>query len=155
MHDQLAVLAPVMMALTAATPIFKVCVYVCVFEWRACTSSNHVEEGGDIGTFFPSFPPVVARTRRAGLASLTPLVVHTLKLPTNPTYLPTYPPTLPTLPTYRTYPPSTRTPQGRLADTDARWDTIAGAVDDRTPAERGLLGDDPEVGMVGWWKRND
>lgn len=32
--------------------------------------------------------------------------------------------------------------QGRLADTDARWDTIAASVDDRTPAERGELGRD-------------
>jgi hypothetical protein len=45
----------------------------------------------------------------------------------------------------RRQPPPPR--QGRLADTDARWDTIAGAVDDRTPAERGLLGKDPEVRM--------
>ncbi|CAN0046707.1 unnamed protein product, partial [Phaeothamnion confervicola] len=27
--------------------------------------------------------------------------------------------------------------RGRLADTDVRWDVIAGSVDDRTPAERG------------------
>ena len=40
---------------------------------------------------------------------------------------------------------NTHTLQGRLADTDARWNTIAGAVDDRTPAERGELGEDAEV----------
>lgn len=27
--------------------------------------------------------------------------------------------------------------QGTLADVDCRWDVIAGAVDDRTPGERG------------------
>lgn len=42
-------------------------------------------------------------------------------------------------------PPSSLAPQGRLADTDARWDTIAGSVDDRTPAERGELGSDCQV----------
>ena len=38
--------------------------------------------------------------------------------------------------------------KGQLADTDVRWATIAAAVDDRTPAERGLvsrpLGDDDD-----------
>ena len=29
--------------------------------------------------------------------------------------------------------------QGRLADVDARWSVIAQSVDDRTPAERGLV----------------
>lgn len=29
--------------------------------------------------------------------------------------------------------------KGRLVDTDVRWNTIATSVDDRTPAERGLL----------------
>eukprot|EP00752_Nemacystus_decipiens_P010042 g8955.t1 len=33
--------------------------------------------------------------------------------------------------------------KGRLVDTDVRWNTIATSVDDRTPAERGLLEDDP------------
>lgn len=33
--------------------------------------------------------------------------------------------------------------KGRLVDTDVRWDTIATSVDDRTPAERGLLDADP------------
>lgn len=33
--------------------------------------------------------------------------------------------------------------KGRLVDTDVRWNTIATSVDDRTPAERGLLDDDP------------
>lgn len=33
--------------------------------------------------------------------------------------------------------------KGRLVDTDVRWDTIAGAVDDRRPAERGWLDNDP------------
>lgn len=33
--------------------------------------------------------------------------------------------------------------KGRLVDTDVRWDTIATSVDDRTPAERGLLDSDP------------
>lgn len=32
--------------------------------------------------------------------------------------------------------------KGRLVDTDVRWNTIALAVDDRTPAERGLLDHD-------------
>ncbi|CAM9803100.1 unnamed protein product, partial [Ectocarpus fasciculatus] len=35
--------------------------------------------------------------------------------------------------------------KGRLVDTDVRWDTIATSVDDRTPAERGLLDADPEA----------
>lgn len=29
--------------------------------------------------------------------------------------------------------------KGRLVDTEVRWDTIASAVDDRRPAELGLL----------------
>lgn len=33
--------------------------------------------------------------------------------------------------------------KGRLVDTDVRWNTIATSVDDRTPAERGLLDEDP------------
>lgn len=33
--------------------------------------------------------------------------------------------------------------RGRLVETDVRWDTIVNAVDDRTPAERGLLDADP------------
>lgn len=33
--------------------------------------------------------------------------------------------------------------KGRLVDTDVRWNTIATSVDDRTPAERGLLDDHP------------
>lgn len=33
--------------------------------------------------------------------------------------------------------------KGRLVDTDVRWNTIATSVDDRTPAERGLLDHDP------------
>ena len=32
--------------------------------------------------------------------------------------------------------------KGRLADVDARWDIIAQSVDDRTPAERGLILDE-------------
>lgn len=32
--------------------------------------------------------------------------------------------------------------KGRLVDTDVRWNTIATSVDDRTPAERGLLDHD-------------
>lgn len=32
--------------------------------------------------------------------------------------------------------------KGRLVDTEVRWDTIAGAVDDRRPAELGLLDHD-------------
>lgn len=32
--------------------------------------------------------------------------------------------------------------KGRLVDTDVRWNTIALSVDDRTPAERGLLDED-------------
>lgn len=32
--------------------------------------------------------------------------------------------------------------KGRLVDTDVRWNTIALSVDDRTPAERGLLDGD-------------
>lgn len=32
--------------------------------------------------------------------------------------------------------------KGHLVDTDVRWDTIASSVDDRTPAERGLLDGD-------------
>ncbi|CAM9102480.1 unnamed protein product, partial [Hapterophycus canaliculatus] len=35
--------------------------------------------------------------------------------------------------------------KGRLVDTDVRWNTIATSVDDRTPAERGLLDGDPEA----------
>ena len=34
--------------------------------------------------------------------------------------------------------------KGRLVDTDVRWNTIATSVDDRTPAERGLLGGDDD-----------
>lgn len=30
--------------------------------------------------------------------------------------------------------------RGRLVDTDTRWDVIAGSVDCRTPAERGMAG---------------
>lgn len=37
--------------------------------------------------------------------------------------------------------------KGRLVDTDVRWNTIATSVDDRTPAERGLLDKDP-VGFL-------
>lgn len=33
--------------------------------------------------------------------------------------------------------------KGRLVDTDVRWNTIATSVDDRTPAERGLLDGHP------------
>jgi hypothetical protein len=29
--------------------------------------------------------------------------------------------------------------RGRLVDTDTRWDVIAGSVDCRTPAERGMI----------------
>jgi glutamate--cysteine ligase catalytic subunit len=32
--------------------------------------------------------------------------------------------------------------KGRLANVDARWDVIAQSVDDRTPAERGLIPDE-------------
>ena len=34
--------------------------------------------------------------------------------------------------------------RGRLADTDTRWDYISGAVDCRTPAERGVAGEEAE-----------
>ena len=34
--------------------------------------------------------------------------------------------------------------RGRLVDTDVRWDVIAASVDDRTPAERGEVGDGEE-----------
>lgn len=33
--------------------------------------------------------------------------------------------------------------KGRLVDTEVRWDTIAASVDDRRPAEQGLLDHDP------------
>lgn len=33
--------------------------------------------------------------------------------------------------------------KGRLVDTEVRWDTIAASVDDRRPAEKGLLDHDP------------
>lgn len=41
--------------------------------------------------------------------------------------------------------------RGRLADTDTRWDYISGAVDCRTPAERGVAGEEAEPA----WQRSE
>ena len=38
--------------------------------------------------------------------------------------------------------------KGQLADTDTRWDVISQAVDDRTPMERGISGEDRSEGDI-------
>ena len=43
--------------------------------------------------------------------------------------------------------------KGRLADTDCRWGIICESVDDRTPAERGLVEEDDKPGLAGKGKR--
>lgn len=49
MYDQLVVMAPIMMAMTAGTPIFKVIIGTCLYEYYLTSGGRKWSVGSPVG----------------------------------------------------------------------------------------------------------
>jgi hypothetical protein len=119
-YDQMAVLGPIMLALTAGTPILQGRLVVRVPVCAACL-------------FLALVADVSQSSRRWRVLCYTCCVHPFWGLEQKRHNR------IPYHGMATNAPKNTKNKQ----DTDVRWDTIAGSVDDRTPAERGELGEDP------------